>query len=84
MNEVERIGLRRFGLTSRLFLNLPMRKEILVSATWALPGSFGRIRTTFVEHLNDKMAVEAHRRVTVNQFIFVCSLSRHRNMKTSY
>src|SRR5215467_15629954 len=36
----------------------------------ALPGSFDRIGTTFVEHLHDQVAMETHGWMTKNQLSF--------------
>ena len=55
-----------FWLTSRLLLNLPVREEVLVTASRTLPESLHGIGSAFVRHLDDKMTMKAHRRVAVN------------------
>jgi hypothetical protein len=59
-----KIPLRGFGLSAYLFLDLPVREEILMAASRAFPGSFDGIGTAHVEHLNNQVTVQAHCRVT--------------------
>ena len=64
-----------FGFPADLLLNLPVGKQILMTAAWALPRPFHRISTAFVEHLHNQVTMETHSRVAEDQFPFcrLCS-----------
>jgi hypothetical protein len=69
-------SLSGFGFAPNLLLDFPVREQVFVAAPWALPGTFYRIRTTLMEHLDDEMAMETHSRMTENKFPF-CRLGRN-------
>ncbi len=58
--------LRRFRFAPGLLLDLPVREQILVAAPGALPGTLHGICTALMEHFDDEVAMQAHRRVAVN------------------
>jgi hypothetical protein len=45
--------LRGFSLPTDLFLDSPVREQIFMAATRALPGTFDRVGAPLVEHLHD-------------------------------
>src|SRR5436190_21634884 len=61
--------LSSFGLFAGLFLDLPVREWVLVLASRALPCTFRRIRTTFMKHLDDQMAMQTHRGLAMNHIV---------------
>jgi len=72
---VFRILLRGFSFSADLFLDLPVGKQILMTAAWALPRPFYRIGTAFVEHLHNQVTMQTHGWVAQDQFPFCRLLS---------
>ena len=72
--------LSSFGLFAGLFLDLPVREWVLVLASRALPCTFRRIRTTFMKHLDDQMAMQTHRGLAINHVFSRFCKFRHKNL----
>src|SRR5215203_1672688 len=72
-----RWSLRSLSLAASLSLDLPVREQIFVVATGALPGTTHRIGTTLMKHFNDQVAMQTHRRMTENNFILVNHLGNY-------
>jgi hypothetical protein len=53
-----------FAFSPDLLLDLPVGKQILVTASRTLPGSLHWIGAALVKHLHDEMAMKAHGRMT--------------------
>ena len=53
----------------RLFSNLPVLKTVDMTALRTIPCALQRICIPFMNHLNNQMAVQTHRRLTVDFFI---------------
>src|SRR5206468_512220 len=65
-----RFLLRGFRLPTDLLLNLPVREQIFMAATRALPRTLYGVGATLVKHLDDQVAMKTHRWMTQNQFAF--------------
>jgi hypothetical protein len=63
------------GPLLRLFPDLPMQKRVSVVTPGALPCSFSRVRIALVNHLDDQMAMQAHRWFAIDKLRLLCSLS---------
>ena len=60
------LALCGFRFAPSLPFDLPVREQILVAAPWTLPGTLHGICSTFMEHFNNQMAMQAHRWMAVD------------------
>src|SRR5262245_57231979 len=70
--------LRGLSLPTDLLFDFPVREQVFVTATRALPGPFYRVGAALMVHLYDEMTMKTHSRMAVNPFDFrrLCR-SRH-------
>jgi len=82
MAPVPRDLLCGFGFSPNLFLDLPVRKQIFVTATRTFPRSFYRIGAALVEHFHNQVTMQTHGRMTIHPLRF-CGFRHDSHYATS-